>query len=245
MRNHGGALDPAELYTTDSAFSSNYLDYQKNYSSKIRESDGVLINLIREIRRSSKRNLRLLDVGCSSGNFLAHLARLVPGIDMVGIDISPSAIDWCSARPELTEAKFAVQDGLNLSDVFDQPLDIVVANAMVHHLSEAGFAEALKSFSSALVPDGYHINFDGFHPFEQEISVVERSSSSPLAGIPIHYRSFTKVSKLCSDAGFDRVEFHPFEMSFDVPRPADYTSLTSYTIKTDDGHRMSMRGVLH
>lgn len=238
--------ESSDLYMSDSEFSARYLEYQSRYALKIRESDLILIDRIRSIRDQETRDLRLLDVGCSNGNFLAHLSRLVPGMELFGVDISTSAIDQCSASPELAGVQFTVGSGLDFPAAFDKPFDIIVANAMVHHLSDADFAQALRSFSSALAPDGYHLNFDGFHPFEQEVALVEYAPQGSPNGIPIHYRSYGRTSKLLLEAGFDRVEFHPFEMPFDVPRPEDkYGDLTTYTVGTADGHRMSMRGCIN
>lgn len=59
-------------YVTDEKFLSDYNVYQAKYAKQMRESDKVLVALIRDVvekRGSIGRPLRLLDVGCSTGNF--------------------------------------------------------------------------------------------------------------------------------------------------------------------------------
>jgi SAM-dependent methyltransferase len=124
--------------------------------------------------------------------------------------------------------------------------DIVIANAMVHPLTYEEFEQALVQFGRVLKPNGYHLNFDGFHPFEQEIAVMEYSTYGSSLGISHLLRSFTRTSQLFERAGFDRIEFHPFEMPFDLERdPQDFTNLTTYTVRTEDSKRMSMRGSIY
>ena len=72
----------------DGAMLARYDDYQQRYRDSIRESDKVLIDLIREA--AAGRPARLLDIGCSTGNLLRHIRRLVPGLDLHGGDLAAS-----------------------------------------------------------------------------------------------------------------------------------------------------------
>jgi len=233
-------------YTSEITRHSHYLDYQTRYSTTIRESDRILIDKVREIRGLADRDLRVLDVGCSTGNLLVHLKRLVPGLTLFGLDISRSAIDRCRGVPELTDVPFVVGSGLDLAGLFDDSFDIVIANAMVHHLNNAEFTQALQAFSDVLTPAGHHLNFDGFHPFEQDVALVESCPHGTREGIHIHYRSYTTTSRLLSRAGFASVDYREFTMPFDLERdPTDFSDLSSYTIRTAEDRRMCMRGVIN
>ncbi len=237
-----------QVYTQDEQFNQQYLAYQSKYAEKMREGDKVLINKIQSIveQRGGVEGIRLLDVGCSTGNLLLHIQRLVPGLALVGLDLSKDAVEMCQANPQLQGINFVVGSAMSMENLFEQPFDIVIANAMVHPLTYEEFEQALVQFGRVLKPNGYHLNFDGFHPFEQEIAVMEYSTYGSSLGIPIYYRSFTRTSQLLERAGFDRIEFHPFEMPFDLERdPQDFTNLTTYTVRTEDGKRMSMRGSIY
>ena len=66
-------------YVTDQAFLREYNAYQAKYAHEIRESDKVLIELVRAIVKghdNAEGRLRLLDVGCSTGNLLLHLGTV-------------------------------------------------------------------------------------------------------------------------------------------------------------------------
>ncbi len=67
---------------------------------------------------------RVLDIGCSSGNFLRHLNRLVPGLELVGADLTPAVLDQCRADPEIEGIKF---EALDIVDLPVAAYDIVVA----------------------------------------------------------------------------------------------------------------------
>jgi hypothetical protein len=59
----------------------SYDIYQKRYRDSIRESDKVLIELIRSV--IGGRSASLLDVGCSTGNLLRHVKRLLPALEEI------------------------------------------------------------------------------------------------------------------------------------------------------------------
>ena len=214
----------------------------------MRESDKVLINKIQAIveAQGGVEGIRLLDVGCSTGNLLLHIKRLVPGLNLVGLDLSDTAIERCQANPQLAGIDFVVGSAMAMENLFEQPFDIVIANAMVHPLNYEEFEQALTQFSRVLKSDGYHLNFDGFHAFQQEIAIMEYSTYGSALGIPIYYRSFARTTEILERAGFDRIEFHPFEMPFDLDRdPENFTDLSTYTVTTAVGKRMSMRGSIY
>lgn len=55
-----------------------YMHYQQKYAVTMRESDKVLITLIRDTLQknfSPNDNVSLLDIGCHNGNFLMHLKK--------------------------------------------------------------------------------------------------------------------------------------------------------------------------
>src|SRR5262245_62084252 len=53
---------------------ARYDVYQDRYRNSIRESDKVLIEMIRSVVEG--RSASLLDIGCSTGNLLRHIKRL-------------------------------------------------------------------------------------------------------------------------------------------------------------------------
>jgi ubiquinone/menaquinone biosynthesis C-methylase UbiE len=82
---------------------------------------------------------RVLDIGCAKGFLIKDLLDLVPGIDVVGLDISAYAIE--NAHPDASgRLMLASCDQLPFSDnSFDLALSINTA----HNLSEEGCFQSL------------------------------------------------------------------------------------------------------
>src|SRR5262249_6454818 len=95
-------------YVTDDEFITGYSEYQRRYAANIRESDRVLVGLVRDVTEGEKGTL--LDIGCSTGNLLRHLKRLVPGLELVGGDLTPRVLEECRRDPELADVSFEELD---------------------------------------------------------------------------------------------------------------------------------------
>ncbi len=100
-----------------------------------------------ELLPASGVPLRILDLGCGTGDLTHELAQL--GHHVLGVDASESMID--SARQKYPDLQFLVQDASALS--FESEFDFVFSNATFHwirqqHALHAGIVKALK-------PSGY------------------------------------------------------------------------------------------
>jgi SAM-dependent methyltransferase len=95
---------------------------------------------------------RALEYGCGPGSRAFHLAR--QGADVVGIDISPVAIEQAAeqGRAEGLEDKleFRVMDAEAL-ELEDDSFDIVCGSGIIHHLD---LARSYAEIARVLKPDG-------------------------------------------------------------------------------------------
>ena len=98
---------------------------------------------------------RVLDVGCGTGELSLFLARR--GHDVLGIDLSPRAVEWAreKARWRRVRAAFVVWDALDLPGLAARGFrfDTVVDSAMFHVLGDRErdrFADGL----STVLPTG-------------------------------------------------------------------------------------------
>jgi len=232
-------------YVTDETFLAEYNAYQQKYAQNIRESDKVIIKMVRalvEERRWSAAP-KLLDIGCSTGNLLLHLKQLVPALDLTGCDLAKSSLEACRHNPQLSGITFSEMDMLHLGarDAFD----IVVANAVAVYFDWVEYEKGLRSVWHALRPGGAYIAFEWLHPFvHQDLIIYERTMGHP-RGIQICFRPISKVSDLMRRVGFGGIEFSPFVMPIDLPRPDDDEEVLSYTVKNEQGERMTFRGALY
>lgn len=91
----------------------------------------ILVETLLGLNKNNKP--RILDIGCGSGNISVSLARLLPGSQIVGLDISEEALDvsrqnaannMVSGRTEFFRFDIVSDDLLSLG----APFDIVVSN---------------------------------------------------------------------------------------------------------------------
>ena len=122
-------------YVTDKKFLAEYNSYQNRYKQDIRESDKVVISLVRDLiskRGNTDQRLTLLDVGCSTGNLLLHLKKMLPDLTYMGTDLAESSLEECRANPDLSGVEFQIADLLSLSC---GKFDFVTVNAVLYMLS--------------------------------------------------------------------------------------------------------------
>ncbi|MCX7157458.1 MAG: class I SAM-dependent methyltransferase [Rhodocyclales bacterium] len=231
-------------YVTNKTFLDEYNAYQAKYAKQIRESDKVLIGLVSDILVKvdpGQGKMRLLDVGCSTGNLLLHLKRLVPQLELTGGDLADSSLDECRANPELQGVAFEVMDVLNLDRI--AYYDIVTINAVLYMMEDEQFEQALGSVARALKPGGSIIVFDFFHPYPQDLHLLEISKSHP-AGLRLRFRPMAMAEEVLTAAGFEKPVFRPFTLPIDLPPSGSDGDLITYTVPAADGRKLPFRGTL-
>lgn len=235
------SLGPGYLeYVDDAAFAAGYTAYQARYAVEPRESDKVLIDLVRRAA-GGLRAPRLLDVGCSTGNLLRHLRRALPEAELWGGELMESALAECRSAPDLAGVTFERMDLLDLARAGH--FDVVIVNAVLYLLNDDDLGRALASVAGALRPGGSLIAFDLFHPFDQHLTIREASPTHP-DGLVLHFRPYATLAAAAAAAGLGEPEIRPFRIPIDLPRPARDDEIVSYTVPTADGGRLLFRGAL-
>jgi len=230
-------------YVTDEKFISEYNAYQRKYAARIRESDRVIVELVRDIvnKEEGDKPIRFLDIGCSTGNLLMHLKNMVPGLDLYGGDLAKLSLEACRTNQDLAGITFQEMNILKLGvkDFFD----IIVVNAVIGILNDDEMKRAYRSIYSALKPNGIVIVFDWCHRFEQDLVINEKSRTHP-DGLNIYFRPEKTIREVFNVIGFSVMQFHPFQVPVDLPQHADKGELITYTVKNEAEERMAFRGIL-
>ncbi len=95
---------------------------------------------------------QVLDVGCGSGNVSASIAELLPKGSVVGVDISPSMIDFAQTNfSDITNISFSLKDAATLD--FEQKFDVAVSFTALHFVQNQ--LSALQGIRKSLKPLGY------------------------------------------------------------------------------------------
>lgn len=230
-------------YVEDQAFLRDYNAYQAKYAENLRESDKVLLKLIGEaVSRGGSRQLRLLDIGCSTGNLLVHLKRLFPKLALTGADLAESSLEECRRNPALKGISFEKLDMLKLPN--EGQYDIIVANAVAVYFYWEEYEKALRSVARALTEGGTYFAFEWLHPFEHQDIVITETTMGHPEGLRICFRPMKTVADMMKKCGFATVAFHPFDIPIELPMRGYDQEVFSYTIKAADGRNLCYRGAL-
>jgi ubiquinone/menaquinone biosynthesis C-methylase UbiE len=128
--------------------------------------------LAQVMHRKKGGPVRLLDVACGTGRFLAQAARALPGSSLVGIDLSPWYADFARqslsrlALPEALERP-RVEVGAAEAMRFDaDSFDVVTSIFLLHELPRAVRRSALAEMRRVLTPGGLLVLQDAAQPSE-------------------------------------------------------------------------------
>jgi SAM-dependent methyltransferase len=167
--------------------------WENIYSHKGRVWGGAVHNL-----PPVKAGMHVLELGCGNGK--TSLALMDTGCDLVGIDLSPSAIGLCRALTSRRLAgEFTLADARSLPFAEDS-FDAVVAFHVIGHMTTEG-RKCCARESSRVLRAGGTLSFAGFscedfragNGCEIEPGTFERKN-----GIATHYFTGNEVLALFS-----------------------------------------------
>ena len=108
-------------------------------------------------------NSKILDIGCAKGFMLYDFKRLIPGIEVQGIDISSYAIE---------NSKEEVKEFLQVGDARKLPFpdnhfDLVISITTLHNLTKEDMKIALKEIIRVTKKDAF-ITLDAYRDDEEK-----------------------------------------------------------------------------
>ena len=108
-------------------------------------------------------NSKILDIGCAKGFMLYDFKRLIPGIEVQGIDVSQYAIE---------NSKEEVREFLQVADARKLPFpdnyfDLAISITTLHNLSKEDMKIALKEIMRVTKKDAF-ITLDAYRDDEEK-----------------------------------------------------------------------------
>lgn len=221
---------------------------QHKYRQRMRESDRVLIEIVRgHLAKKSPAaagRASILDIGCAGGNLLRHLRRALPGARLTGADVFAEVIDQCRTDPDLGGIDFEVMDLLDRGIAARKRFDVAIVNAVLFYFDDTQLESAVSNLAALLPRGGALVGYDLFHPFQQRLEITEVTADHP-EGLTLRFRPIADVREAFERHGLGRAEFNPFDIPIDLPPSGDPADVFSRTVREDSGRRMIFRGALH
>lgn len=144
--------------------------YQQQHSF-VWEYGSSLVDLVfADESTTTNKNLRVLDVGCGSGELTAQLAERC---QVTGLDADPQMVQ--TASQQFPHVKF-VQADVRDFDLGEATFDVIFSNAALHWVPPAEVDQAVASLSRALRPGGtLVVEFGGHGNVQSIVQAVEKS----------------------------------------------------------------------
>jgi SAM-dependent methyltransferase len=111
---------------------------------------------------------RILDVGCGKAFLLYEFTQVVPGIEVVGIDISQYGVE---------NAKEEVRNNLKISSATELPFedgyfDYVYSINTLHNLKINDLFQSLAEINRVKRSDKSHITIEGYRTEEEKVNLL-------------------------------------------------------------------------
>jgi ubiquinone/menaquinone biosynthesis C-methylase UbiE len=157
---------------------------------------------------------RVLDIGCGTGTFAVLLKQKFPGIEFVGLDPDPRALQ--RARQKTERAALSAQFDQGFADSLPYPdgtFKAVFSSFMFHHLEHENREQTLREVARVLQPSGT------FYLLDFEVADANASDGMRLfhSSQRLQDNSGSRILELLEKAGFaqrDRFASRPVLFGF-------------------------------
>jgi protein-L-isoaspartate(D-aspartate) O-methyltransferase len=159
----------AEFASVAKRFDFEYWDGSRNTGYGGYKYDGRWLDVARRMAAhyGLKAGDRVLDVGCGKGFLLYEFTRVVPGIEVAGIDVSRYALEHAKEeiRPFLSEGR---AEALAFPD---RHFDLVLSINTLHNLQLPELELALRGIER-VGRGGKYVLMDGYRTEEEKVNLL-------------------------------------------------------------------------
>jgi len=209
----------------------------ENKKKKPKDNFYFIRNLIEKDFNLSKKNptqlkkIKLIDIGCATGDFAHFFLKKYPTIDYLGIDVMPKLLK--KAKKDLPGYKFQRGNIVNLKNLRKKKFD-VVCMLSVHGIWDE-FEKWLHNVINLTSINGKAYIFGIFNPENLDVLVKLRKSDKNFA--KNHWEpgwnfwSINTISKYLTKKKI-KFKFHRWDITRSLPKKPD--PLRSYTQKLNN-----------
>lgn len=185
---------------------------------------------------------KILDIACGPGGWVLDVARTYPGIEVTGIDISQSMIEYARAHAEvqqLRNARFAVMNALKPLQFADNTFDLVNARTVVGFMTLDGWEPFLAECMRVLKPGGIirltenEWGFSNAFAFETLCGKAAKAlqlSGRSFSPTGLHLGLTAKLGYLLRHAGFGAVQLKAHVIDFSYGSKGHEVSYQDYRL---------------
>ena len=161
--------DKAECSTVAKKYGYDYWDGDRKYGYGGYYYDGRWRSVAEKIAKHYKLQAgqRVLDVGCGKAFLLYELTRVVPGLEVVGIDISEYGIQ--NSKEEVREC-LQIAEAQNLP-FEDDSFDLVISLTTLHNLKIFDLKKAVQEIERVSRGNSY-IMVESFRNDKEEVNML-------------------------------------------------------------------------
>lgn len=152
---------------------------------------------------SSAGAFRLLDIGCGTGEFLAHVKRTGWPVHAAGLDYSPSMCSRANVKFSRhdDDTTFITGDSEHLA-FSDASFDVVTCLNSFHHYPDQQavvrqMRRVLRPGGRVILIDGFRDNVIGWVAFDVVVTRIEKA---------VYHAPWHCIHEYFEQAGFDRVQ---------------------------------------
>ena len=168
------------------------------------ETEILVEETLKETVASSKKNLRILDIGTGSGAIALAIASRLPDASIIGIDISSDAV----ALAEKNKKRLKIENvSFEMSDIFSEytsPVDLIVSNPPYISSEEFQTLEPEVKFYDPRIALTDEADGLSFYKRIAEIAPKILNEGGRII-VEVGYNAAKDVAKIFTGAGFDVV----------------------------------------
>ena len=162
--------DKAECATVAIQYGADYWDGDRKYGFVGYNYDGRWLPIAKAMAEhyGIKPGDRILDVGCGKGFLLYEFTQAVPGVEVVGLDISEYAIE--NAKEEV---KPLIQHGNAISLPFeDNSFDFIISITTLHNLYNYELKQAVQEIQRVGKGANKHIIIESYRNESEKVNLL-------------------------------------------------------------------------